>query len=217
MKLGIALHILGGGLGIVAGMLALSSAKGSQLHRRAGLVFVAAMLMSALTGGCLAAVLGESPRINIPAALIVIYLVTTALTTVRPATKGAYLLNRGGILVGVGVGIASTVYGLEALAQGGELNGIPAFPFFLFGAVGLLAAGLDVRMLRSGGLRGAERLARHLWRMCFALYVAVTSLFIGQADIFPEALRHPALLASPVVAVVVAMFYWLWRVRRPLY
>ena len=49
--------------------------------------------------------------------------------------------------------------------------------------------------------------------MCFALYIASASFFLGQADKLPEAVRHPALLAFPVLAVVVTMFYWLWRVR----
>jgi hypothetical protein len=31
--------------------------------------------------------------------------------------------------------------------------------------------------------------------------------------ILPEPLLKPALLALPVLAVLVIMFYWLWRVR----
>ncbi|HWF84419.1 MAG TPA: hypothetical protein VG222_06220 [Vicinamibacterales bacterium] len=51
-----------------------------------------------------------------------------------------------------------------------------------------MAAAGDVRVMRSGALRGGRRLARHLWRMCFALFIAAGSFFV-------------------------AMFYWLWRVR----
>ena len=49
--------------------------------------------------------------------------------------------------------------------------------------------------------------------MCFALFIAAASFFLGQADEFPELLRIPALLALPVLAVLLAMLYWLWRVR----
>jgi len=49
--------------------------------------------------------------------------------------------------------------------------------------------------------------------MCFALFIAALSFFIGQADEFPKALRTFPLLALPVVAVLVTMVYWLWRVR----
>lgn len=80
---------------------------------------------------------------------------------------------------------------------------MPAFPFFLFGIVGLLAAFLDLRMLRAGGLCGVARLTRHLWRMTFALLIAALSFFLGQAKVFPQAVRIPGFLALPVLAVLV--------------
>jgi hypothetical protein len=49
--------------------------------------------------------------------------------------------------------------------------------------------------------------------MSYALFVATMSFFIGQAKVIPPALRIPGLLALPVVAVLVTMLYWLWRVR----
>ncbi|HYN63363.1 MAG TPA: hypothetical protein VES36_02060, partial [Candidatus Limnocylindrales bacterium] len=51
-------------------------------------------------------------------------------------------------------------------AKGGTLyrrNGMPALPFFMFGAVGTMASVGDLRMLRSGRPQGAARIARHLW------------------------------------------------------
>ena len=92
-------------------------------------------------------------------------------------------------------------------------NGIPAFPYFMFGVVGTLGAVLDVKMMRSGALKGASRLARHLWRMCFALFIAALSFFIGQADVIPKPVRIMPLLAVPMLVVLVTMFYWLWRIR----
>ena len=90
---------------------------------------------------------------------------------------------------------------------------MPAFPFFLFGIVMLLGAAGDGRILRSGAPQGTARLTRHLWRMCFALFIAALSFFIGQSDEFPKALRIMPLLALPVVTVLIAMFYWLWKLR----
>ena len=90
---------------------------------------------------------------------------------------------------------------------------MPAFPFFMFGIVGALAAAGDVRVMRSGALTGASRIARHLWRMSCALFVAALSFFIGQAQVFPKPVRILPLLAVPVLAVLVTMLYWLWRVR----
>lgn len=83
---------------------------------------------------------------------------------------------------------------------------------FIFGAVGLLAAFGGARMLLSPNMPWAQRIARDLWRMCLALWIAAASFFLGQADEFPEALRIMPLLYTPVLLVLVVMFYWLARV-----
>jgi len=206
-------HILAGGLGLVFGYVALYAAKGATLHRKSGMLFVYVMLTTAVFGIVIAAGRGVVPAVNIPAGLLTSYLVITALTTVRPPAAGSRWLDPGLVLVALAVGLTSLTFGFEALASGGTRNGMPAFPFFLFGVVGLLASVGDVRMIRSGALRGAPRLARHLWRMSFALFIAALSFFIGQAKVIPKPIRISGLLALPVLAVLVTMFYWLWRVR----
>jgi membrane protein DedA with SNARE-associated domain len=50
--------------------------------------------------------------------------------------------------------------------------------------------------------------------MCFALFVASGSFFLGQADEIPEPLRSYPLLAIPAFLPLVVLLYWLWRVRR---
>ena len=214
MRSTLLLHILAGGVGLVAGFVALYAAKGDVLHRKIGMVFVYAMLTMSICGTTIAAVRGVAPAINVPVGLLTAYLVVTALTTVRPPTAGSRWLDLGGMLVALSVGVTDLGFGFEALASpGGKRHGIPALPFFLFGVVGLLASAGDVRVMRSGALRGAARVARHLWRMCFALFIAALSFFIGQAKVIPRPVRNPALLALPVLAVLVTMLYWLWRVR----
>ena len=69
-------------------------------------------------------------------------------------------------------------YGLEAAnSQTGSKDGYPAAVYFFFGSVALFSAALDVRMIVRGGVFGAHRIARHLWRMCFALLIGATSQF----------------------------------------
>jgi hypothetical protein len=206
-------HILAGSLGLVSGYLALYATKGAPLHRRSGMVFVSAMLTMCFLGTVIAAVRGVAPAMNIPAGLLTAYLVITALTTVRPPAARSRWLDPVLLLVALAVGLTCLKFGFEAVAHGGKRNGMPAFPFFLFGGVGTLAALLDLKMIRAGGLRGAPRLARHLWRMCFALFIAALSFFLGQAKVIPKPIRIPGLLALPVLLVLVTMFYWLWRVR----
>jgi divalent metal cation (Fe/Co/Zn/Cd) transporter len=83
------------------------------------------------------------------------------------------------------------------------------------GLVALAAVG-DVRVMRAGPLKGGKRLGRHLWRMCFALFIAAGSFFSIRervARILPEPFTTGPMHALPVALVFVAMFYWLWRVR----
>jgi uncharacterized membrane protein len=208
------IHIAAGALGLLTGFIALYATKGAALHRRSGMLFVAAMLTMTVFGMVLATARGGAwAGVNFRAALLTAYLVVTGLATVRPRDAGSRWLDVGGMLVALTVGLISLTFGLEALASGGRRNGIPAFPFFLFGIVGLLGAGGDLRMIRSGSLRGARRIARHLWRMSFALLIAAMSFFFGQAKVIPKPIRIMPLLALPVVAVLVTMLYWLWRVR----
>ena len=88
-----------------------------------------------------------------------------------------------------------------------------AYPLSLFGGIALAAAIGDRRMIKAGGVRGATRLKRHLWRMSFSLALAAMAFFIGQSDEFPSALRVMPLLALPMLVTLATMFWWMWRLR----
>lgn len=219
MRITLLIHILAGGLGLVAGAVALCAAKGARLHRQSGMLFVYSMSTASASGAGIAAL--RSIEVSMIGGLLAVYLVITALITVRPA--GSRWLALGAMLAAVGIGVTSVTLGFEALASGdSKREGIPAAVFLILGAVALLASVSDVRIVRSGGIQGTARLARHLWRMCFALSIVAASFFLGdivgasspEGEVaFPEPLRIPALLALPVLLVLLVMFYWLWRVR----
>jgi uncharacterized membrane protein len=209
-------HLLGGSLGIISGFVALSAVKGARLHRGSGTLFVYAMIALTSTGTVMAALTADVG--SVIGGLLTAYLVITALTTVRPPTAGSRWQNVGALLLALAVGLTSATFGFEALASPkGTIHGIPAPVFFMFALLALLGSAGDLRMMRSGALQGAPRLARHLWRMCFALWIATSSFFLGPrwrvAKVLPEPLLRTPVLMFPVVLVIVAMFYWLWRVR----
>ena len=213
MQVTVLAHIVAGSLGMIAGFVALYSAKGMPLHRRVGMLFVVAMLTMTSTGTVIAAVRGAAPHLNIPAALITSYLVITGLTTVRPGGLTTRRVTVAATVVGFVVGLFVLVLGVVAVSRGGKLGGMPAFPFFLFATLGLCGGIGDVRWMRAGGGKGAARLARHLWRMSMALFVAVMSFFIGQADVTPKPIRIVPLLMVPPLTGLATMLYWVWRVR----
>jgi hypothetical protein len=77
-------------------------------------------------------------------------------------------------------------------------GGPPADPVpgAFFATTTLLAAIGDARVVLAGPITGARRLARHLWRMCFARFIASGSFFLGQMNFVPESVRKlPLLLA----------------------
>jgi uncharacterized membrane protein len=213
MRIDLAVHILAGAVGIMSGFVALYAAKGATVHRKSGMVFVYAMLTMAVLGAGIAAIRGVAPKTNVPAAVLTAYLVITALITVRPPAGWSRRLDIALMLVALSVGLTDFGFGLAAVTSANAKLHWMLIPFSIFGTVGLLASVGDLRMIRSGGLRGTSRIARHLWRMCFALFIATASFFLGQAKVFPKPLRIPGLLALPVLAVLVTMLYWLWRVR----
>ena len=213
MPIPVAIHITAGSVGLISGYIALYTTKGAALHRRIGMVFVYSMLTMCTMGAILAVVHNKGPSINVPAALITASMVVTALTTVRPPSTLTRRIDLAATIASLSVALVNAVYAFQAFANGGTRDGLPAFPFVLFGTAGLLATIGDVKIMRSGPLRGAKRIARHLWRMSFALLVAALSFFIGQAKVIPKPIRIMPLLALPLLVVIVTMFYWLWRVR----
>jgi hypothetical protein len=92
-------------------------------------------------------------------------------------------------------------------------DGVPIGMDFFIGSVMLLAAAGDIRMVVRGGLSGAKRLMRHLWRMCFGLFIATGSFFLGQQQVFPAILRGSILLTVLAVLPLVLLIFWFFRVR----
>ncbi|HJZ71211.1 MAG TPA: hypothetical protein VKE51_05690 [Vicinamibacterales bacterium] len=208
----LSVHIVAASLGIVTGFVALYAAKGARRHRRSGMLFVYAMVTMAILGAAIAGVWRVSPATNIPVGLLTAYLVITALTAVLPRDPGSRSLDVGLMLVAAGVSVFMLTFGVEVLNGGGR-PGMRAFPFFMFGTIALLASAGDLRMIRTGVLTGAPRIARHLWRMSLALLIASLSFSVQLPKYLPKSLRIPSLLAVPLLAVFVTMLYWLWRVR----
>jgi len=127
-------------------------------------------------------------------------------------------LEVAAMLTAFAVGITNVTLGLDTVLKGAtSRDGVPVPMYFILGGIVLAAALGDLRMMRRGGLHGVPRLARHLWRMCFALFIASGSFFLGQAQLIPKPYRNYAILAIPAFAPLVAMVYWLWRVRRKSY
>jgi hypothetical protein len=158
---------------------------------------------------------------NLIAGLMTAYFVGTAWTTVRPVSPWTRRINAAALMVVLGLALVSIVGGVKAfnsplLSPGGVPFRTIGVMSFILATVMILAAAGDVRILRSGMPRGGPRLARHLWRMCFALFIAAGSFFSIRervAKILPEPFTSGPMRALPILLLFGTMFYWLWRVR----
>ena len=209
---GLAVHIGGGSLGILSGYTAVFVRKGGNSHRISGTVFFASMLAMGTMGLMLSVWIRQFG--NIAGGALATYLVLTGWLTVKrkagtigqaePALFAA-AFGTAGLLLYWGV-LAST-------SAKGTFQGYGASLYYVFGAFASLFAALDLRVILRGGIAGVARIARHLWRMCFALFFAAASFFLGQQKVMPAFMHGSPLLFIPALAPLALMIFWLVRVR----
>jgi hypothetical protein len=204
-------HVLAGGSALAAGFLALYSEKGRSVHRRFGRAFAYAMMLMT-TSGALMALSFRPNRSNVIAASITFYLVATGLLTVIRTVRQAPRLYDTLFGLGFFATVAAWGFGIYALGlPGGVLDHVPAAAVFMFATVGTLGVVGDARLLRAGTIEGAARLRRHLWRMNYAMWIATTSFFYGQARQLPQWFRDANLNDYIVLLVAGTLVYWLIR------
>jgi hypothetical protein len=187
------LHICAGTVGVLSGFVAVSFRKGSRRHALAGIVFVISMMVLA-TSGVYMALLKSQPG-NVLGGTLTFYLVATAWITAKRREGKPGILDGAALLVAAATASVALTWGVEAATSPtGLKNAYPPGPYLFLGSVAALAAVGDVRMLIRGGVFGAQRITRHLWRMCFAFFIASSSVFLARAHLFPALLRQTGAL-----------------------
>ena len=86
-------------------------------------------------------------------------------------------------------------------------------PVFILAGLCLVAGLLDLRVVLRRRLTAGERIRRHLWRMCFAFFIATGSFFLGQQKVMPVAVRGSPVLFALAFAPFLVMAFWLVRLR----
>ena len=206
------LHICTATVGLLSGFMAMAFRKGSSWHGAAGTVFFVSMLLMSSSGAYIAAFL-KPVAINVVAATLTFYLVSTAWRAAKNRSGTTDTFDIVALFWAIAVGSMGWAYGLEARnSPNGMKDGIPVAMYFIFGSIALLFAVADVRMLVRGGVTGARRIGRHLWRMSLALLIATLSFYPGQAKLFPREIRATNLLYVPHVLLIGMIVLWLYRI-----
>jgi len=209
-------HISAAGIALLAGTAALWFRKGQRLHRIAGNVFFVSMLIMCAIGAVVAPFLPQPQWTSTLVAVLTSYLVATSWVTIKRKKGTVGRFEIGALLVPLTVAVTLVTLGLQAANRPtGSSAAAPLPAYFVFAAIAALAAALDLRVILRRGVSGAQRITRHLWRMCGALLIASFSFFLGQPQVFPASIRGSPILFVPEIAVLVLMIFWLVRVRRP--
>ena len=218
-------HICAGSLGLLSGTAAMCFRKGSPRHVLAGKVFVASMLTMGTFAAYLAIVRNQ-PN-NIGGGILTFYLIGTAWLTARRRDGETSRFDWVALLIPLAIGILMWMNGLKVVRSGASSqNGVPVGMILFMGSVCLLAAAGDARMLVRGGVFGAKRIARHLWRMCFGLFIAAGSFFFGGSNrplrllstvglgkYLSPALFNTTLYLVLTILPLILLIFWLVRVR----
>ena len=214
------LHIASGAIGLVSGTVALFSTKGGKVHRAAGNVFFVSMLVMAVFAAYLGVVM-PGQIVNVFIAAFATYLIVTAWTTVRRRE------NQTGTVEKIALGVAlilcapfvilsfQTATGMTPLFKSAvPIKGPVLIALYGFTSVLVIAALSDAKVVFAGGISGAPRIARHLWRMCLGLTMAAGSAFTnGLPRLLPGPMHVTTIDFMPQFVPLILMVFWLIRVR----
>lgn len=202
------LHIAGGIVALMAGTVAAGSRKGSWLHASSGTWFAVSMLVLGVT----AAILAQSEKDSGMAigGIFTCYFVLTAWVTARRRDGGTGIFEMFACASAIGAAALLLWGGLTVVESPTPVgNG----PMFALAFICLLAGIGDLNVVLRKVMTPAQRLSRHLWRMCFAFFIATGSFFMGQQDVMPQAVRGSPVLFILAFAPFAVMLFWLARLR----
>jgi hypothetical protein len=214
------IHIAAGAVGLVSGTIAVIARKGGYLHRKAGTVFVASMVVTALFAIYLGFAVPDQIT-NVFIGTFALYLVATAWMTVRRRKGASGFIDKLALLVALCLCAPFAILTFQ-LAVGLPPLFVSAVPFkgpvliaiYAFTTVLALAAIGDARVAFAGGLSGVPRISRHLWRMCLGLTLAMGSGFTnGFARLLPGHYHVPVSFFLPQFLPLGLMIFWMIRVR----
>jgi uncharacterized membrane protein len=202
------IHIAAGIAAILLGAIAVAVRKGGLRHGQAGTWFAGAMIVLGITASILEPF--RTPRPGSPiTGLFVVYFVATSWVAVRrrDGTTGKFEM------LASAVALATGALMIWAGLTGKSTTPVGSGPVFILAGLCLVAGLLDLRVVLRKRLTAGERIRRHLWRMCFAFFIATGSFFLGQQKVMPVAVRGSPIVIVLAFAPFAVMVFWLVRLR----
>ena len=212
LTIGMVGHMVAGGMGIIAGFVALYARKGTINHILMGRIYVIAMLLMSLTGFYYA--YSRNVHITMLAALLSGYLVVTSWLAIQRSIHSHLVKRVLPLLIGLpvaGYGVWLSWHAINGVTDELGTFVVPAIKYYEFALVACIALVFDLLSAFNRQQSSKGKVNQHLWRMLIPLYIACSSLFEGQAKLFPESLQYSVWLNLPEKIVLLYMGYWLFK------
>lgn len=198
------IHITCGAGSLLSAVGAISSAKGQAWHQRFGHFFFYGM-----TGVFITAVPMSILHPNLFLFLIAFFSYYFALTGWRYAQNSTGLPEK----IDWVVAVIMLIVALSMLGVGVFLyhaNATRAITLFAFGFIGLRLSIEDLQICRQGGVRGKQRIIKHLTSMIAATIAAVTAFAVTNVPLKPAII----LWLGPTVLLAPVIFWWRKRILK---
>jgi uncharacterized membrane protein len=204
-------HIATACIALLGGVAAMSLRKGSTGHRTGGTVFVIGMIC--MTASAIPLALLKAQTLNALVGALTCYLVASGwVAGRRDRFQYVRIVIAALGVVALGIGVFLLGFGIEAVNSPSHLkDGEDASGYFFFGAIAVLSAALDLRLV-IGGIGNKHRIVRHLWRMNLAMAIGIISVTPRLNRLAGHPIQSDALLVAPTLLVILIMVFWLWRV-----
>lgn len=198
-------HVAAGVLALLAGAVALGTAKGGRRHRRAGRMYVLAMAVVVVTAFPLALV--EANYFLFTVSVFSGYLVLNGyrvLSRTRPTPGDAAPLDWAAHLTMGGVGVAMVALGGRGVLAGDQLG----VALVVFGAIGLLLSGRELVAVYRPPEGPREWFYRHVVFMGGGYIATVTAAVTVNLTMLPPVVRWvgPTAIGTPAIVLVVLRY-----------
>ncbi len=208
----LALHVAFGTMALMAGPAALVSRKGGRMHKRLGLAFVAAMVVTGLSSLFLAAFTSNIFLFGV--GVFSLYLSVSGYRSVQ----WKRLMKRGRkgkradwiiALTMVAFGLGLLGIGIADLTRGQQ----PGWVSIVFGLIGAWLGASDLRILAGMNRKMGFWMGLHISKMVGALIAAYTALLVVNHPSW----MHPLVAwLGPTVLGTAIIVYWQRQLRKDM-
>ncbi len=205
-------HIFVGALSIASGFIGLTARKGSPRHLRSGKAFLLTMTCMCLSGALLSVLGGIT--ISLLVSVFTLYLLATAWRASRRFRQIASWADVAGCTLTSFLAVCFFYFGhLASISPSGMIDDIPIgpVPYYVFGFVTLFCGLRDLVFILNTRRTIKQAQAPHIWRISVALFIATSSFFTGNPQVFPEWFSKSFISSLPEQTVLLIMAYYLLR------